>query len=78
MQGLNEITTGMTPQERQAYLDHQAMRARQEQERQESLIADHKRYKERLIESILKNRPGVVWTREQLQSRSVSFLERIA
>ena len=76
MQGINEITTGMTPQERQAYLDHQAMRARQEQERQEYLIEQNKAYKARLIQGILKNRPGV-WTKEFLQARSIKYLEMI-
>lgn len=77
MQSMNEITMGMTPQERKAYLDHQSMRAAQEVERMSSIIAGAKTYKARLVDEILKSRPGV-WTKEYLQSRSLSYLERIA
>lgn len=77
MQGINEITTGMTPQERDAYLDHQRMRAMEEVERQRAIIEQNKARKARLIDEIQKARPGV-WTREFLQSKSLSYLERIA
>lgn len=77
MQSMNEITMGMTPQERATYLEHQAMRAREEQERVKAEIEARKAYKAHLIERILKARPGV-WTREELTGKSLSYIERIA
>ena len=76
MQSINEIVIGMTSQEREDYLAHQSVRARQEVERQESLKPDRLVRKKKLIEDILKSRPGV-WTREFLNNKSIGYLERI-
>jgi len=75
MQSMNEITMGMTPQERKAYLDHQAMRAREEEELVQVMIEERKAYKRILIEDILKQGR---FTYDQLKNKSVRYLEAIA
>lgn len=75
-QNLSQIVTGMTPQEKDKYFRHLSMRAKQEVEREESLKQDRLARKKKLIEDILKSRPGV-WTREFLNNKSIGYLERL-
>lgn len=74
MQSMNEIVTGMNPQEKQIYFAHMAMRAREEQEYMQARIEEHKAYKKRLIADVLKYRPDE-FTEEELQKKSVRALE---
>ena len=74
MQSMNEIVIGMTPQEKQIYLEHMAMRARQDEEYMQARIEEHKAYKKRLIADVLKYRPGE-FTEEELKHKSVRALE---
>jgi len=73
-QSINQIVIGMNPQEKKIYLDHMAMRARQEEEYMQTRIEEHKSYKARLIADVLKYRPAD-FTEEQLKKMSVKALE---
>ncbi len=72
---INEITGGMTPQEKDVYFEHQAKRHREEQEKVEIEKAQLKTYKETLIEDIMKINSK--FTYEELKKKSVRTLERI-
>ena len=72
---INEITSGMTPQEKDIYFKHQEKRHRKEQEKLELEKAQLKTYKESLIEDILKFKPN--FSRENLQKMTTRTLERI-
>ncbi len=74
MQSMNEIVMGMTPQEKQIYFDHMAMRAKEEEEYMQARIEERKAYKRRLIADVLKYRPGE-FTEEELKRKSVRALE---
>ncbi len=74
MQSMNEIVMGMTPQEKQIYFDHMAMRAKEEEEYMQARIEERKAYKRRLIADVLKYRPGE-FTEEELKHKSVRALE---
>ncbi len=72
---INEITAGMTQQEKDIYFAHQEKRHREEQEKIELEKAQLKTYKEKLIEDILKDNKK--FTFEELKSMSIRTLERI-
>ena len=72
---INEITIGMTPQEKEIYFAHQEKRHREEAEKLELEKANLKTYKEVLIEDILKDKPN--FSREDLQRLTTRTLERI-
>ncbi len=72
---INEITIGMTPQEKEIYFAHQEKRHREENEKLDLEKAQLKTYKESLIEDILKHNPS--FSREELQKMTTRTLERI-
>lgn len=72
---INEITAGMTPQEKEIYFQHQEKRHREEQEKIEQEKAQLRAYKEMLIDDILKS--GANFTYTELKSKSIRTLERI-
>ena len=72
---INEITKGMTPQEKDIYFQHQEKRHREEAEKIELEKAQLKTYKEKLIEDILKDNKN--FTYEDLKRMSIRTLERI-
>ncbi len=76
MQSMNEIVTGMTPQEKQIYFAHMSMRAKEEEEYMQVRIEERKAYKKRLIADVMKYRPGE-FTEEELKNKSVRALECI-
>lgn len=53
---INEITMGMTPQEKETYFKHQEKRHQEEAEKLDAEKARMKEYKVHLIEDILKDR----------------------
>lgn len=73
-QSMNEIVIGMNPAEKKVYLDHMAMRARQEEEYMKTRIEEHKSYKARLIADVLKYRTND-FTEEELKKMSIKRLE---
>ncbi|MBQ8766095.1 MAG: hypothetical protein IJZ16_04765 [Clostridia bacterium] len=72
---INEITMGMTPQEKDIYFAHQEKRHREEAEKLECEKAQLRAYKESLIEDILKSNCN--FTYEELKRMSIRTLERI-
>lgn len=72
---INEITTGMTPQEKDIYFQHMEKRHREETEKIELEKAQLKTYKEKLIEDILKDNKN--YTYDELKKMSIRTLERI-
>lgn len=72
---INDITMGMTPQERETYFKHQEKRHQEEAEKVDAEKARMRDYKERLIEDILKDRND--FTYEELTRKSIRALERI-
>ena len=72
---INEITTGMTPQEKEIYFAHQEKRHREEAEKIEQEKAQLRAYKESLIEDIMKRNPNAKY--EELQKMTTRTLERI-
>ena len=72
---MNEITMGMTPQEKDIYFAHQEKRHREEAEKIEFEKAQLKAYKESLIEDIMKHNPNADY--EQLKRMTTRSLERI-
>lgn len=72
---INEITMGMTPQEKEIYFEHQEKRHQEEAEKLDAEKVRMRDYKERLIEDILKYRND--FTYEELVKKSVRALERI-
>lgn len=72
---INEITMGMTPQDKDIYFQHQEKRHREEQEKIEFEKEQLKTYKEKLIEDILKSNKN--FTYEELKRMSIRTLERI-
>ena len=75
MYNINEITTGMTPQDKEIYFHHMEKRHREEAEKIELEKAQLRTYKESLIEDILKHKPN--FSREELQRMTTRTLERI-
>lgn len=72
---INEITAGMTPQEKEIYFSHQEMRHKQEAEKIDLEREQLKAYKEKLIEDILKDNKNLTY--EELKRMSIRTLERI-
>ena len=72
---INEITMGMTPQEKDIYFAHQEKRHREEAEKIELEKAQLKAYKESLIEDIMKRNPNADY--EALKRMTTRSLERI-
>ena len=72
---INEITMGMTPQEKQIYFEHMEKRHREEAERVQAERERLKAYKESLIEDIMKSKPNA--NREALEKMTTRSLERI-
>jgi hypothetical protein len=69
------ITAGMTPQEKDIFFKHQAMRHKQEAEKIEQEKQDLLAYKQRLIADALKSRPDL--NPEDVKRMSIRTLERI-
>lgn len=72
---INEITAGMTPQEKEIYFAHQEKRHREESEKLQAEKERLRAYKESLIEDILKRKPNS--NVEQLRKMTTRSLERI-
>ena len=72
---INEITMGMTPQEKDIYFTHQEKRHQEEAEKLDAEKARMRDYKECLIEDILKTRND--FTYEELARKSIRILEKI-
>lgn len=72
---INEITTGMTPQEKEIYFAHMEKRHKEEQEKIDLERQQLKAYKESLIEDIMKHNPNADY--EQLKRMTTRTLERI-
>ena len=72
---INEITMGMTPQDKDIYFQHQEKRHREEQEKIDLEKEQLKTYKEKLIEDILESNKN--FTYEELKRMSIRTLERI-
>lgn len=71
----NEITMGMTPQEKEIYFAHMEKRHREEAEKVQAERERLKAYKESLIEDILKNNPNA--DVETLRKKTTRTLERM-
>ena len=72
---INEITMGMTPQEKEVYFKHQEKRHQEEAEKLDAEKARMRDYKDHLIEDILKDRND--FTYEELARKPIRTLERI-
>lgn len=72
---INEITNGMTPQEKEIYFAHMEKRHREEAERVQAEKERLKAYKESLIEDIIKSKPNA--DIEKLRKMTTRALERI-
>ena len=72
---INEITMGMTPQEKDIYFAHQEKRHREEVEKLEQEKAQLRAYKESIIQDILKS--NINFTYEELKRMSIRTLERM-
>ena len=72
---INEITMGMTPQEKEVYFKHQEKRHQEEAEKLDAEKARTKEYKDHLIEDIMKYRND--FTYEELARKPIRTLERI-
>ena len=72
---INEITMGMTPQEKDVYFKHQEKRHQEEAEKLDAEKARMRDYKECLIEDILETRND--FTYEDLARKSIRILEKI-
>lgn len=68
-------TAGMTPQEKEIFFKHQAMRHKQEAEKLEQEKQDLLAYKRKLIADALKCRPEL--DPESVKRMSIRTLERI-
>ena len=70
--GLNEVTTGMTPQEKEIYFAHMEKRHKEEGEKIQLERERTRAYKESLIQDILaKGYNHNRYTEEQLRSKSI-------
>ena len=72
---INEITIGMTPQEKDIYFAHQEKRHREEAEKLDQEKSHLRAYKESIIQNILKSNSR--FTYEELKRMSIRTLERI-
>lgn len=57
---INDVTMGMTPQEKEIYFDHMGRRHKEEAEKLDTEKARLKAYKDELIKDILKNRKDYI------------------
>lgn len=74
--GLNELTAGMTPQEKEIYFAHMEKRHKEEAEKIRLERERTRAYKESLIQDILaKEFNHNQYTEEQLRSKSIRVLE---
>lgn len=74
--GLNEVTAGMTPQEKEIYFAHMEKRHKEEAEKIQLERERTRAYKESLIQDILaKGYNHNRYTEEQLRSKSIRALE---
>ena len=74
--GLNEVTAGMTPQEKEIYFAHMEKRHKEEAEKIQLERERTRAYKESLIQDILaKGYNHNRYTEEQLRSKSIRVLE---
>lgn len=72
---INEITLGMTPQDKEIYFAHMEKRHREEQEKLEAEKQHLRAYKQSLIEDIMKSNP--TQDIEYLRKLTTRSLERI-
>ena len=72
---INDITIGMTPQEKDIYFKHMEKRHREEKEKLDAEKDRLKTYKEKLIEDILKCRND--FTYDELKNKPIRVLEMI-
>lgn len=72
---INEITIGMTPQEKEIYFKHQEKRHKEEQEKIDLERQQLKAYKETLIADIMEHNPKADY--ETLKKMTTRTLERI-
>ena len=72
---INEITLGMTPQDKDIYFKHMEKRHREEAEKLEAEKEQLRSYKEALINDILETNKN--FTYEELKKMSIRTLERI-
>lgn len=72
---INEITLGMTPQDKEIYFSHMEKRHREEQEKLALEKQQLRGYKESLIEDIMKSNPNQ--DIEYLRKLTTRSLERI-
>lgn len=72
---INDITNGMTPQEKETYFKHMEMRHKEEAEKINAEKEHLKAYKEKLIEDILKSRTD--FTYDELKKKPIRVLEMI-
>ena len=72
---INDITMGMTPQEKDIYFKHMEKRHREEKEKLDAEKDRLKAYKEKLIEDILKCRND--YTYDELKNKPIRVLEMI-
>lgn len=70
---INEITAGMTPQEKEIYFAHQEKRHREEAEKLEYEKAQRRAYRESLIEECLAKYPHL--GEERVRKMSIRALE---
>ena len=73
---INEITMGMTPQEKKAYFSHMEKCHREEAEKIRAERDANMAYKNSLIDDILKRKPN--HDRESLKKYSIRTLEIMA
>lgn len=72
---INEITLGMTPQDKEIYFTHMEKRHREEQEKLEAERQQLRAYKQSLIEDIIKSNPNQ--NIDYLRKLTTRSLERI-
>ena len=72
---INDITMGMTQQEKDIYFKHMEKRHREEKEKLDAEKDRLKAYKEKLIEDILKCRND--FTYDELKNKPIRVLEMI-
>lgn len=73
--GINEITMGMTPQEKEIYFAHLEKRCREEAERVEAERARIRAYRDMLVEDAIKRNPHI--DPEKIKKMSIRALEYI-
>ena len=72
---INDITMGMTPQEKEIYFKHMEKRHKEEKEKLDAEKERLTEYKENLIKDILQSRND--FTYEELKKKPIRILEMI-